>query len=54
MGNAYLYKKNIEKAIECYLESIKIDPKIPQTWNNLGTGYLYKNDIQKAIECYEK
>ncbi|HLP73653.1 MAG TPA: DUF5107 domain-containing protein [Bacteroidales bacterium] len=60
-GKAYYYKGNIlydrqpAKAMECWEQAVKADPKLAIAFRNLGWGYYqYKSDGQKAIQAYEK
>ena len=40
LGILYFQKKQYQQALEAYRESIKLDPGIAKTYNNLGTLYL--------------
>jgi tetratricopeptide (TPR) repeat protein len=53
-GNEYYYKREYEKAIECYDKVLEIDPKYAYAWNNkcLALDNLGKHN--EAIKCYDK
>ena len=60
MGRTYYNKREIDKALECYLESLKHFEAI-QDWekickirNNIGIIYYEKGDLDRTIEEYEK
>lgn len=46
MGIAYNYKKEYDKAIECYEKAIELDPNYAKGWNNMGLAYWYKKRIR--------
>ncbi len=62
LGNAYVYLKNFDKAIEEYQNGLKLDPQFKDIKTNLALAYremgrIYgqqKNDMPKAIEYLEK
>jgi ATP-dependent Clp protease ATP-binding subunit ClpC len=45
---------NIDKAIEYYENSLKIESGEPAIWNDLGNLYYDKGDFNGAIRCYKK
>ncbi len=53
-GDSELKKKNIDKAIEYYLESLKLNPMDKSVHNNIAIAYVQKNEYEKAAEHYEK
>jgi arylsulfatase A-like enzyme/Flp pilus assembly protein TadD len=61
LGIFYFRKKQFDQALKAYQESIKLDPGIAETYNNLGTLYLTiflnNRDIQmreQAITAFNK
>ena len=50
----YAKEKNFNKAIENYLQVIKINPRSYSSYNNLGNIMFVLNNIDKAIEFYKK
>ena len=52
-GNIELIKGNIEKAKECFIQSIKENDKNPFPYNSLGIINFRNNNIKKAIEYYK-
>ena len=52
LGNAYLAKGFIDKAIEHYLVALNLKPDYVEAHNNLGTAYSSKGFTDKAIEHY--
>ena len=54
LANIYQKVNNIDKAEECYLKSIKLSPKNPVCWFNLGElHFLHKNPLD-SIPFMEK
>ncbi len=53
-GDKELKKKNIDKAIEYYLESLKLNPMDKSVHNNIAVAYVQKNEYEKAVKHYEK
>jgi arylsulfatase A-like enzyme/Flp pilus assembly protein TadD len=61
LGIFYFRKKQYDQALKAYQESIKLDPAIAETYNNLGTLYLTiflsSRDMQmrdQAIKAFNK
>lgn len=54
MGIIYGNDKKLEKAEECYKNSIKANPSSSAPLSNLGGVYSNRNQIDKAIELYKK
>jgi len=48
LGNTYYEKGEVDKAIEQYLKSIKINKDYAVAYGNIGSAYLNKNDIDNA------
>ena len=40
-----------EKAIECYDQVIKTDPKDEDVWNNKGAAFYYMKRYKDAMDC---
>ena len=53
-GNQFYKKERFEEAINCYDQSIKLDPKNAGVWNNRGLSFDNLNRHQDAIQCYNK
>ncbi len=53
-GNIYLNIEEIENAIECYQEVLKIDDKTEQAYINIGCAYANNNRPKDAIPFLEK
>ena len=53
-GNDWHQKQDYDKAIECYENAIRLNPKDADAYNNMGNAYNNKQDYDKAIEYYEK
>jgi arylsulfatase A-like enzyme/Tfp pilus assembly protein PilF len=61
LGIVYFRKKQFDRALEAYQESIKLEPDIAKTYNNLGalylTMFLENRDLQmreQAITAFNK
>ncbi|MFZ0743444.1 MAG: tetratricopeptide repeat protein [Terracidiphilus sp.] len=54
MGISYQMMFNLEEAMRCYRESLKIDPKNPNVLNNLGTVYDSLKQYKMAVKMYHK
>jgi tetratricopeptide (TPR) repeat protein len=52
-GNHYLQQHSWEKAIDCYTESLRVNPKDEASIINRGTAYLMLNDNEKAQKDFE-
>jgi tetratricopeptide (TPR) repeat protein len=55
LGDAYLFSKkpNAKKAIEYYIKSRDIDPKVGSTWAHMGDAYNLTGDKGNAMTSYE-
>lgn len=47
-------KRQYDDAIKEYEESLKINPKSPEAYNNLGFAYYDKGDFDKAVDNQKK
>ncbi len=54
LGEEAFKKKDYDKSIDYYKQSLDIDENSAWAWDNLGLAYRYKNNYKKAIECYTK
>ncbi len=55
LGDKYYFKGEYDKAISYFNKSLKINPKNPKTYNNLGVIYQdHKKQYWKAVENYKK
>jgi tetratricopeptide (TPR) repeat protein len=52
-GNEYFFNKNYDKAIECYINALKLDPGYVEVYNNLASCYFYKNDLSNAVKFWK-
>ena len=53
-GNEYYYKKEYNKAIQCYDKAIEIKPNNAEAWNNKGNTLYRSGKHNEAIHCYDK
>jgi tetratricopeptide (TPR) repeat protein len=51
-GNAYLNKKDYDRAIANYSDAIRLDPSYAVAFRNRGLTYRYKKDHDRAIADY--
>jgi len=54
MGVAYQLLLNLDDAIRCYLQALKLDSKNAVVLNNLGTVYVTQKQFSKAEKTYRK
>lgn len=54
MGIAYQMLFNLQDAMRCYQESLKLDPKSVNVLNNLGTIYDSMKNYKSAVKMYHK
>lgn len=53
-GVRALLQKQNDEAIKEFNETIKINPKSSEAYNNIGFAYLDKEDVEKSIESQKK
>jgi tetratricopeptide (TPR) repeat protein len=53
-GNEYFYKKEYDKAIECYDNAIEINPKTAYTWDQKSWTLVKLGRYDEAIKCCDK
>jgi tetratricopeptide (TPR) repeat protein len=53
-GLTYLKTGNIDKAIECFNEAIRLNPNHAIAYKNRGNAYIRMDNFEKAIENYTK
>lgn len=53
-GNAHFNLGNREKAAECYIKALEINPYNFNVVGNAATAYYLQNDLQTAIQYYSK
>ena len=56
MGLTFIFRDppDYDRAVEEFNRSLSVDPKHPQTLQNLIVAYTRKNDAAKATETLEK
>jgi tetratricopeptide (TPR) repeat protein len=54
MGIAYQMMYNVNDAMHCYKESLKLNPNDAQVWNNLGTLYESQLDHRQSAKMFRK
>ena len=54
IGNVYLSKGEVDKAINFIKNSLNINPNDKKAWNNLGKAYLCIEDYNNAIKAFNK
>ena len=50
-GNAFLATGEFEQAVECYRQSVALDPKFFDGWHALGMGLMKIGELKEAIGC---
>ncbi len=53
-GNAYLNKRDFDRAIQDYNESLRLDPDSALAYNNRGSAYQHRGDYERAIQDYDR
>ena len=53
-GVAYQLMLNLDDALRCYLQALRLDPKNSIVLNNLGTVYVSQKQYSKAEKTYKK
>ncbi|MGC9060089.1 MAG: tetratricopeptide repeat protein [Thermoplasmata archaeon] len=53
-GNILHAKGEDEHAIKCYANGVKVNPYLPELWNNLGNIYLIQRKFREAEVCYSR
>lgn len=53
-GQEFAKKQRWHLAVQAYLQSVRLDPKFIEAWNNLGHAYRKTKDYDKALEAYKR
>jgi hypothetical protein len=53
LGAMYLRQGRVSDAEKQFIRTLKIYPKYPESWNNLGIVYAKRGDYQKAEEMFK-
>jgi tetratricopeptide (TPR) repeat protein len=53
-GNAYLYKRDYDRAISDYGQAIQLDPKLANAYVGRGNAYAGKRDYDRAISDHDQ
>ncbi len=53
-GQEFAKKQSWHLAIQAYLQSVRLDPKFVDAWNNLGHAYRKTKGYDKALETYRR
>jgi tetratricopeptide (TPR) repeat protein len=53
-GIAYHQLQNLDKALKCYEQAVKLNPKYHEALNNIGTIYYSKKNYRRAISYYRR
>ncbi len=54
LGNAYRQLKQLDSAINAYLESVRLDPRFLKAHFNLGNTFKEQGKLEAAVEHYRK
>lgn len=49
LGNAYLKKGNLDKAVSEYKKSLALNPRFAKAHYTLGLAYYYRRDYKLAV-----
>lgn len=52
LGLAYEQSNQPAKAIDAYMQAVRINQKFAEAWNNLGSVYMVSSQPAKAIDAY--
>ncbi|HTS60451.1 MAG TPA: tetratricopeptide repeat protein [Candidatus Acidoferrales bacterium] len=53
-GIAYHQLQELDKALKCYQQAVKLNPKYHEAVNNIGTIYYTKKSYRRAITYYRR
>jgi tetratricopeptide (TPR) repeat protein len=53
-GQEFAKKQSWYLAIQAYQQSVRLDPKFIDAWNNLGHAYRKTKDYDKALDAYKR
>jgi tetratricopeptide (TPR) repeat protein len=53
-GQSHAKKKNWNLAVAAYQQAVKLEPKFPEAWNNMGYCYRRLKQYDKALEAYRQ
>ncbi len=53
-GEGYSKKKSWGLAVAAYRQAIKLEPKFPEAWNNMGYCYRRLKQYDQALEAYRQ
>ncbi len=54
LGYAELELKEVDQALEHFLQQVRLDPENPNSYDSLGDGWLAKGRLDEAIAAYRK
>ena len=54
VGNAWLHRRKLDKAIEAYNSAIELCERYPLIHYNRGLAYFYKGDLDQAIANFDR
>ncbi|MGH2376124.1 MAG: tetratricopeptide repeat protein [bacterium] len=54
LGMNHFRGKRWTQAIQAYLDAVRIEPRFPEAWNNLGYCYRKVKDNQRALDAYRR
>ncbi|MFW5652618.1 MAG: tetratricopeptide repeat protein [Planctomycetota bacterium] len=52
LGNSLLNREQFEKAIWCFKEAVRLDPRLPRVHARLGAAYALQGKFEQAIRLY--
>jgi tetratricopeptide (TPR) repeat protein len=53
-GIAYHQLQQLDKALKCYEQAVKLNPKYHEALNNIGTIYYSKKNYRRAVSYYRR
>ncbi len=53
-GEGYSKKKSWGLAVAAYQQAVKVEPKFPEAWNNMGYCYRRLKQYDKALDAYRQ
>ena len=54
LGMNHFRAKRWTQAIQAYLDAVRIEPRFPEAWNNLGYCYRKVKDNLRALDAYRR
>jgi tetratricopeptide (TPR) repeat protein len=54
LGYCYLHEGQISEAVANFEKALKIKPKFPEAYYNMGRAFMSNNQPDVAIDCFQR